>query len=53
MVGFDKNSLFILDKNGNKEIAIYEEELTILSDFLEGCNLEQQKSFFRKKGTKK
>ncbi len=53
LVKFDEDAIYLLDKNGSKEFAIYKHELYYIASVLENTNDVFQKNFFLKKGIQK
>jgi len=53
VVKFEENTIFLLDSKGNKELAVYAEEIYPLADFFENSDYRQQSQFFKQKGLKK
>lgn len=48
-VQFDPEAIYLLDEKGKKELAIYANELPVLSDFFANSSFAQQEKFIAKK----
>lgn len=53
VVIFEKDVIYFLDVDGNKELAIYAEELKLMASFFEHANLKKQEALIKSKGLKK
>ena len=53
VVIFEKDVIYFLDANGNKELAIYAEELKLMASFFEHTNFKKQEALLKNKGLKK
>ncbi len=49
---FEKNVIYLLDDKGNKETAIYENEIALLADFFTNSDFKEQRHFIKQKGLK-
>jgi hypothetical protein len=52
-VRFEKDALYLTNAAGKKDIAIYSQELSALSDYFKNSTLQQQQQLLQTKGLKK
>ena len=52
-VKFEEDAIYLLNKTGSKEFAIYKHELSFISSFFENTSYLFQESFFLEKGIQK
>lgn len=51
-VKFEKESIYLINANGQKELAIYADEIAALAHFFENSSYKQQENFIKQKGLK-
>ncbi len=50
---FEKNVIYIVNSNGKKEFSVYENEIPVVSAYLENFSVKDQINLYNLKGTKK
>lgn len=50
---FEEDVIFILNDKGQKEFAVYSDEIKLVGDFFENSSLDQQLRFYNEKGIKR
>lgn len=53
LIKFEPGAIYILNTKGEKEIAIYENEINMLASFFENSSLKEQEKLIKLKGLKK